>query len=350
MMFDIGSTTIGGENTVVIAEAGVNHLGRLDYAEELIKSAARAGADIIKFQTYKASKLTTQNAPRFWSWEGERDESGSQFDSYSLLDSFEREQYQQLIQMCNENGIEFMSTPFDVDSADMLVEIGMKGFKVASCDLTNLPFLKHLAAKQLPILLSTGASTVEEIKTAVDVIKQEGNRKICIMQCTLCYPTENKDANLAALKDIERHFPDFVLGLSDHTLGTIIPAASILYGAKVIEKHYTFDKSLPYSADHWLSLDEPELKTLVSQIKVLQEARGNDKKTRLECEMPAFKFARRSIVATADIPEGALIEAGMLDMKRPGTGLPAVYLDRVIGRRARRDIKFDDILSLDDVD
>ena len=179
MMFDIGSTTIGGENTVVIAEAG-KPPRRLDYAEELIKSAARAGADIIKFQTYKASKLTTQNAPRFWSWEGERDKFGSQFDSYSLLDSFGREQYQQLIQMCNENGIEFMSTPFDVDSADMLVEIGMKGFKVASCDLTNLPFLKHLAAKQLPILLSTGASTVEEIKTAVDVIKQEGIAKFAL--------------------------------------------------------------------------------------------------------------------------------------------------------------------------
>ena len=140
MKLDIGSVTIGGDRTVVIAEAGVNHLGRLDYAEKLIKSAARAGADIIKFQTYKASKLTTQNAPRFWSWSGERDGAGSQFDSYSVLDSFEREQYQQLIQMCSANGIEFMSTPFDAESADMLVEIGMQGFKIASCDLTNFPF------------------------------------------------------------------------------------------------------------------------------------------------------------------------------------------------------------------
>ena len=349
MEFKIGNVSFGRDRTVVIAEAGVNHLGRLDYAEELIKTAARAGADIIKFQTYKAAKLTTQKAPRFWDWEGEEESSGSQFDSYAALDSFEREQYVQLIEMCRKYGIEFLSTPFDNEAVDMLVDIGMRGFKIASCDLTNLPFLQYVAKKKLPILLSTGAADIEEIRKAVEVIEAEGNADICIMQCTLCYPTENKDANLAAINDIRNNFPKYVMGLSDHTLGTIVPAASVLYGVKAIEKHYTFDKTLPYSADHWLSLNEEELALMIKQIRALEVAQGEGKKVRLECELSAYKYARRSIAAIADIPEGAEITREMLDMKRPGTGLSSEYLDRIVGRKARRDIKFDDLLSMEDI-
>ena len=350
MQFKIGNVEIGDTKTVVIAEAGVNHLGRMDYAEELIKSAARAGADIIKFQTYKASKLTTQNAPRFWSWEGEQKEDGSQFDSYSILDSFEREQYEQLIQICNANRIEFLSTPFDNSAVDMLVDIGMQGFKIASCDLTNLPFLKYVGSKSLPVLLSTGAATINEIRRAVDVIENEGNSNICIMHCTLCYPTEDKDANLTAINDIISIFPKYVIGLSDHTLGTIVPAASVLYGVKVIEKHYTFDKTLPDSADHWLSLDESELATLVSQVRSLEKAKGIGKKIRLDCELPAYKYARRSIAAVTKIPKGKIIESSMLEMKRPGTGLSSDYLDRIIGRKAKKDIQFDELISLESIE
>ncbi len=348
--FRIGKVAFSDARTVIIAEAGVNHLGRIDYAERLIETAARAGADIVKFQTYKAERLATRDAPRFWDWEGEEKRDGSQFDSYAKLDSFEREQYEELIRLCEHHGVEFLSTPFDEEGADMLVEIGMKGFKIASCDLNNLPFLRHIAKKGLPILLSTGAADIADIRAAIDAIEAEGNRQIAILHCTLCYPTEPEDSNLSALNDIAAHFPDYLLGLSDHTLGTIVPAASVLYGARVIEKHYTFDKTLPLSADHWLSLDEKELAELVAQVRTLEAAIGHGKKERLDCEMPAYKYARRSVVAAVDIPAGATLSRDMLAIKRPGTGLPPVFIDRLLGRRTRRAIAADTLLRLEDLD
>jgi sialic acid synthase SpsE len=349
MEFNIGKVTIGGPKTVIIAEAGVNHLGRMDYAEELIKTAARAGADIIKFQTYKAEKLALKTAPRFWNWDGEEKKDGSQFDSYSKLDSFERNQYEKLIELCDKYDIEFLSTPFDKEAVDMLVSIGMKGFKIASCDINNLPFISYIASKNLPILLSTGAAEINEIRRAVEVINKQGNNKICIMHCTLCYPTEPKDANLTAINDILKHFPEYVPGLSDHTLGTIIPAASVVLGAKVIEKHYTFDKTLPYSADHWLSLNEEELSELVEQVRILEQATGIGKKVRLDCEMPAFKYARRSIVTTKEIIVGETIREEHLSLKRPGTGLAPEMLYEIVGKKAKRTIPADSILSFEDI-
>ncbi len=348
--FSIGDVHFGDDRTVIVAEAGVNHLGRLDYAEELVKTAARAGADIVKFQTYKAEKLTTKAAPRFWDWEGERDAEGSQYDSYSVLDSFEEEQYRDLMRMCEKYEIEFMSTPFDNDAVDMLVEIGVRGFKLASCDLNNLPFLRHVAAKQLPILLSTGAGTIEEIRTAVDTINGQGNHDVCIMHCTLCYPTEPQDANLTALQHIGREFPDHLLGLSDHTLGTIVPAASILYGARVIEKHYTFDKTLPDSADHWLSLDEEALNRLVTDVRELEAALGHGVKETLDCEQRTRANARRSVVAARPIAAGQVLTEADLALKRPGTGLPPATVDDLFGRTATRDLETDALLSMDDVD
>jgi N,N'-diacetyllegionaminate synthase len=350
MGFSIGRVAFDGSHTVVIAEAGVNHLGRMDYAEELIMTAARAGADMIKFQTYTADKLTTRNAPRFWSWEGEEVSDGSQFDSYSQLDSFGLDQYRQLKALCDRYDIEFLSTPFDNEAVDLLVEVGAQGFKVASCDLNNLPFLDYMARRGLPMLISTGAAEIDEIRRAVGVIEATGNRDICIMHCTLCYPTEPKDANLSALQDIGNCFPGYLLGLSDHTLGTTVPAASVLYGARVIEKHYTFDKTLPLSADHWLSLDETQLKQLVDDVRILEKAVGVGKKVRLECEMPAFQFARRSVVASTGISKGTVFSTDNLGLKRPGTGLPPEFIDRFIGRRAATDIDVDTLLSMEHVE
>jgi sialic acid synthase SpsE len=349
MEFKIGNVNFGGDKTVVIAEAGVNHLGRMDYAEELIKTAARAGADIVKFQTYKAKNLTTIDAPRFWNWEGEHEKNGSQFDSYSMLDSFEEKEYKNLIDLCKKYNIEFMSTPFDEGAVDMLVDIGMKGFKIASCDLNNYPFLKYIARKKLPMLISTGASTINEIKKAVDVIENEGNSNIGIMHCTLCYPTEPKDSNLLAINDIKQKFPKYLIGLSDHTLGTIVPAASILLGVGFVEKHYTFDKKLPDSADHWLSLNEEELSAMIKNIRILEVAKGTGEKIVLDCEMPAHNFARRSIVATENIQKGTVITESMIAMKRPGTGLAPEFKDRVIGSVAKKLIKIDSLIDILDI-
>lgn len=349
MAFDIGRVTFDGTHTIIIAEAGVNHIGRMDYAEELIKTAARAGADMIKFQTYKADKLTTRDAPRFWNWEGEEEQDGSQFDSYALLDSFGKEQYGEMMALCDKYDIGFLSTPFDNESVDLLVDIGCRGFKIASCDLNNLPFLRYVAGTGLPMLLSTGAATIVEIAKAIEVVESTGNKNICIMHCTLCYPTDPKDSNLSALQDIAENFPGYLLGLSDHTLGTIVPAASVIYGARVIEKHYTFDKTLPHSADHWLSLDEKQLAQLVADVRVLETAIGGGKKIRLDCETPAWKFARRSVVAARSIKAGTVLSEDDIALKRPGTGLAPEYFDRLLGKSATRDLAEDDFFQLDDV-
>ncbi len=346
--FTIGNVNFTSDKTVVIAEAGVNHLGRMDYAEELIKTAARAGADIVKFQTYKAENLTTKSAPRFWDWDGEHDSEGSQFDSYSLLDSFEEDQYRDLYSLCEKYEVEFLSTPFDNDAADMLVSVGAKGFKMASCDITNIPFLRHVASKGLPMLLSTGAATIDEIRTAVDEITAAGTDDICIMHCTLCYPTDPADANLTALHHIAKEFPNELLGLSDHTLGTIVPAASVLYGVRVIEKHYTFDKTLPDSADHWLSLNEEELQSMVEDVRTLEKSLGDGVKKTLDCEQLTRSNARRSVVSAIDIEPGTILSEQHLTLKRPGTGLPpAMYYD-LLGKTTVRSVQADTLLTLDD--
>jgi sialic acid synthase SpsE len=347
MKFKIGNVEFGGNKTIVIAEAGVNHLGRLDYAEKLIKSAKIAGADIIKFQTYKASKLTTKKAPRFWSWEGERDKNGSQYDSYSILDKFGEDQYSELIRICKDYKIEFMSTPFDTESALMLVKLGMKGFKIASCDITNLPLLEKIGEFRLPVLLSTGAANIFEIEKAVETLEKKNCKQIGIMQCTLCYPTKPQDANLLAIKTLDNHFKNYLIGFSDHTLGNVIPSASILMGVKFIEKHFTFDKSLPDSADHWLSLDEQELKEMVKNLRTLEEAIGSPVKEKKNCEDLTFKYARRSLVANTNISKGERIKKKHITAKRPGTGLSPVSIDLLIGKVANRDIQEDTILEID---
>ena len=348
-MFRIGKIEFKKNKTVIIAEAGVNHNGKLKFGKRLIDEAKKAGADIIKFQTYKAKKLTTKSAPRFWNWQGELKKNGTQYDSYSNLDSFNKNEYRQLINYCKKKKIEFLSTPFDEESANMLVEIGIKGFKVASSDITNHPFLEFLAKKKLPILLSSGASTINEIKEAVRVINKNGNEKILIMQCTLCYPTKPQDANLLAINDIKRNFPKYLVGLSDHTLGIEIASASVLYGVSAIEKHFTFNKKLLKSADHWLSIDPRELKKLVENVRTINLSMGNGKKIALKCENKARKFARRSIVANKKIAKGEVLTKNKICFRRPGTGISPSLLKKVLGKRAKKEITYDKLITFKDL-
>ncbi len=345
MDFRIGKVCFSDNNVVVLAEAGVNHLGKLEYAEKLIKAASKAGADIIKFQTYKAEKLTTKNASRFWSWKGEEKKGGSQFDSYSELDSFGYKEYNILKKMCDTYKIEFLSTPFDEESADILQKVGVKGFKIASCDITNFPLIEHISKKKLPILLSTGASNIREINKAVRLIEKYTN-KICIMHCTLCYPTEYNDSNLLALQTIKKRFPKYIIGLSDHSLGTIVSSSSVLLGARVIEKHFTIDKTLPKSADHWLSLDPNELERLVRETKIVKQSIGSGIKQCLECEEIAKKNARRSIVLAKDMVKGEILKRDYIVLKRPGTGLPSIMIEKVVGRALKKNLMADTILDL----
>lgn len=337
------------QSCLVIAEAGVNHLGRSDYAERLVLAAKAAGADIIKFQTYKAEKLTTKHAQRFWSWTGEINPQGNQMDSYSRLDKFSREQYEMVVEVCKREDIEFMSTPFDIEAVELLESLGVKYYKIASCDITNRQLLAEVAKTKKPILLSTGASDITEIKRAHDFLLDSGTNEICIMHCTLCYPTENRDANLGALMHLKKEFPNTLLGFSDHTLSTRTPSIAVALGAKIIEKHFTFDKSLPLSADHWLSVDEVGMKELVSQIREVEEMIGSGKKTVLECEVPARTNARRSLVPNRVINEGDKILEQDLIAKRPGTGIEPFEIEKVVGRRAKRPLEPDELFTLQDL-
>ncbi len=344
----IGKRTVGdGHPAYVIAEAGVNHNGSLARAKDLIKKAAQSGADAIKFQTYKADKLVTKAAPRFWDWAGEKKKKGTQHDSYSLLDGFPMAYYPTLIKECKKHGIEFLSTPFDEESADALVKFGMKAIKVSSSDVTNLPFLTHLAKHKLPILLSVGASTMGEIEEAVRTIEQAGNTQILIMQCTLIYPTPFEHAHIRVIPTLARVFPQYPIGLSDHTLGTHIPPAAVALGATLIEKHYTVDKKLGVSADHWLSVDPKDLKEMIEAIRHVELALGSNRKVVLAAEKHTYLYDKRSVVSARPIKKGQKITKDMLTHKRPGTGIRPKFRDIVVGRIARQDIPADTTLTWD---
>ena len=225
----------------------------------------------------------------------------------------------------------------------------MDVIKIPSGEINNIFLLKKATQSKKPILLSTGASNLLEIEKAILTLEKNGAKKIGIMQCTLCYPTEPKDANLNAIKTIKKKFQNYLIGFSDHTLGGIIASSSILYGVKFIEKHYTFDKSLPDSADHWLSLDEKELANLVNNLRTLELALGSNKKEKKECENSTFKYARRSVVSLTDIKKGSKIEAKDISCKRPGTGIPPSRYNEVIGSVAKKFIEKDIVITEKDI-
>jgi sialic acid synthase SpsE len=344
-MSDLWEKLKNSGKAYIIAEAGVNHLGSLVLGERLIKEAKAAGADAIKFQSYKAENLTTKDAPRFWDWEGEVKKSGSQYDSYAILDSFGYEEHKELKKLCDKYNIDFLSTPFDNDAADYLETLGMIAYKIASCDLTNHPFIKHIAQKGKLVFLATGASTIEEIHEAVAVIESTGNKEIVIMHCTLCYPTREKDANLNAITHLQKEFPQYVMGLSDHTMNLLTSTVARALGAIAIEKHYTVDKTLDKSADHWLSIDPGELKALIQQVRTCETLLGAKEKHVAECEVRARNYARRSIVLAKRMKKGSALQESSLLFKRPGTGIPPKMINQVIGKKIKLDLDKDTVLG-----
>ena len=242
-----------------------------------------------------------------------------------------------------------MSTPFDADAAQMLNDIGSPGFKIASGDITNVPLLRCVGSFRKPVFLSTGASALHEIQYAKDILTKSGCPEVCIMHCTLCYPTRAENANLSALLDLRDYFPNSVLGLSDHTIGSFIPALSVMYGCSVIEKHFTVDKTLPDSADPWLSIDPVELEDLIHNLSIAQKAKGSGKKGVLNCEELTRANARRSLVVNGTINKGETFTTKNVTTKRPGSGISAVYYDHIMGLTATNDLSDDKIISPDDV-
>ncbi len=342
---EIGGVRVGEDHPpFLIAEAGVNHEGDMATAKRMIDLAARNGAQAIKFQTYKAEKLAVADSPAYW------DTDKTQRDFFKSYDRFWKEEYFELAEHAKKRGIIFLSTPFDEEAVDFLDEV-VPAFKIASADITNLPFLRYVARKGKPVILSTGAATIEEIRRAVLTIESEGNDKIALMHCVLSYPTPHELANLRMIQGLKEAFPHLVVGYSDHTVpdaSMILPVAAYLVGARIIEKHYTLDKSLPGN-DHYHAMDPADLERLVQNLRLVQAALGQKDRKLLECELPARTYARRSLVAKVTIRKGETIREEMLTAKRPGTGIPPTDLHMVVGRRAARDIPVDKMLEPDDI-
>jgi len=333
----------------IIAEAGVNHNEQPELALDLIRAAADAGADAIKFQNYSAERLSTRNAPVYWNVPG-AEKVDSQFELFSKLEGLPPETYPIMKTLAEEVGIEFFSSPFSEYDTDFLAEVGVPAFKIASPDITHHPLLRHVARYGKPIILSTGISTLGEIEEAVQVIESEGNKEIVLLHCTSTYPAPMTDANLRMMASIQNAFPDYPVGLSDHTYGLTAPIAATALGCQAIEKHFTLDKSLPDSPDHKFGVDPIELKALVNETRAAWQALGGSVKKPVESEIPAMKYMRRSVVTMVDVPAGTRLTTDMIACKRPGTGISPKYFDQVIGRRVRADIAADEVLSWESLD
>jgi N,N'-diacetyllegionaminate synthase len=341
----IGDRRVGRDAACfVIAEAGVNHNGSAEIACRLADVARAAGADAVKFQTFKADKLATIRAPKA-AYQMETTSSGeSQFDMLRALELSDAA-HQQILAHCQRSGILFLSSPFDEDSADMLDGLGVPAFKISSGELTNLTFLAHVAQKSKPIILSTGMSRLSEVEQAVSTIRLAGNTDVILLQCVTNYPAAPADVNLRAMATMAEAF-QVPVGYSDHTLGNEVAFAAVALGACVVEKHFTLDRNQP-GPDHKASIEPEELAALIRGIRTVEAALGTGRKEPASSEAATAAVARRSLVAAATIPSGAILTDALVTVRRPGTGLSPSLRGQVVGRRARVVIPEGTIISID---
>lgn len=326
----------------MIAEAGVNHEGSIELAKRLIDEAAEGGAHAIKFQTYKADTIASKDSPYYW--DITKEPTRSQHELFKKYDKFWKKEYEELKVYCDKAGVEFMSTPFDAESAKFLNEL-MPVFKISSSDITNFPFIELQCSFGKPIILSTGASHLWEVQEAVSIIEKH-NLPLILMHCVLNYPTPNENAHLGMIWDLKKKFPQHITGYSDHTLPQEMEVVhtSVLLGAAVIEKHFTHDKTLPGN-DHYHAMDKNDLKTFWKRWEFTEKTLGGFKLTALEAEEPARKNARRSLVALKNIPSGKVIEESDLTWKRPAHGISPKFMNELIGKKSSREIFEDEVLK-----
>ena len=332
--------------TLIIAEAGVNHNGDLKLARKLIATAADCGADLVKFQSFKASKLVTSCAPKAeYQKNNTNDPDESQLDMVRKLELSEQD-HNELVKECSRCGIDFLSTAFDSSSFDLLMGLGVNLVKIPSGEITNLPYLRYVARLGKPLLLSTGMSTLGEIEAAIDVIETAGTRRadITVLHCTTEYPTPMEEVNLKAMLNIGNSF-GVNFGYSDHTSGIEVAIAAVAMGANVIEKHFTLDKNLP-GPDHRASLEPAELSAMISGIRNIELALGDGIKRPTVSEKKNSLVARRSLVAARDIQAGELFDEKNIIAKRPAHGVSPMRWDEVIGCVAHRDFASDEPISL----
>jgi N-acetylneuraminate synthase len=338
-------------STFIIAEAGVNHNGRDDLAYALVDAAVAAGADAIKFQTFSAAKVVQKSAAKA-AYQKDVTGEGSQFEMLSKLE-MSHDLHRGLMAYCEDKGIEFMSTPFDTDSADFLKAEGMKRIKIPSGEITNVVFLRHLAGLGLPMIVSTGMATLDEIHEAVATLRAHwpgpgpADEALCVLHCTSNYPTAPENVNLRAMATIAGA-TCLPVGYSDHTLGIAVCTAAVAMGARVLEKHFTLDRTME-GPDHKASLEPDELAAMIAQVRVVEAALGSAEKAPTESEQEMRILARRSIAAARDLAPGTVLTDADLVLLRPATGIAPRDYDSVIGRRVTRPVAGGDTLTWDDL-
>jgi N-acetylneuraminate synthase len=329
----------------IIAEIGVNHGGSMEQAKKLIELAKQGGADAAKFQSYKADTLASKHSPSYW--DTNKEPTRSQHELFKKYDNFNAEDYIELAEYSKKIGIDFLSTPFDDASIEFLDPI-MPFFKIASADLTNLPFLRKIASKGKPVVLSTGASTLGEIDIALETLEKAGCKNIALLHCILNYPTPNAQANLKMITGLKRAYPNYLIGYSDHTLPdeSMIPLLTAhLLGAVILEKHFTHDKTL-VGNDHYHAMDVIDLSRFIEISNRTHILLGeSDHKQPISTESISRQNARRSIVVKSDLKVGHIITPNDITYKRPGTGISPLYWDEVIGMKLTQNVFADDILK-----
>jgi len=330
--------------TYIIAEAGVNHNGNIEMAYRLIDEGIKAGADCVKFQTFRAENLVTKQAPKAKYQLKVTDKNESQFEMLKSLE-LNYSEYEGLINHCKNSKIDFMSTPYSFEDIDFLNNLGVNCFKIASGQLTELPFLKYVAKTNKKIILSTGMSNLSQIYKATEVIKTNSNGKLIILQCTTNYPSNIEDTNLNCMRTI-REACEVEVGYSDHVIGNHASFAAVALGATVIEKHFTLDKSMP-GPDHSCSSNPEELKDLIYGIREIEKSLGSKSKKPTKIEIINAKGMKRSLVTKVNIKKGEMITEGHITFKRPSGGLDVNYYDLILNKRASKDISKDTQLNFD---
>jgi N,N'-diacetyllegionaminate synthase len=323
------------ERVFIIAEAGVNHNGSLILARKLVEEAARAGADAVKFQTFRAETLVSPETPKAAYQQQTTDAEESQFDMIRRLE-LSPAAHRELIEHCRKMGIQFLSSAFDLDSIDLLAELGLEIFKIPSGEITNLPYLLKVGNLRKPTILSTGMATMAEIAAAIKVLEEAGVGRdmLTVLHCNTEYPTPMDDVNLRAMLSIGEEF-GVKVGYSDHTLGGEVSIAAVALGASVIEKHFSLDSTLP-GPDHRASLEPAGLQEMVTAIRHIEVALGDGIKRPSASERKNLPFVRKAIVAARDITEGETFDEASLTVKRPAKGLNPMLWDEIIGQRAKR--------------
>ncbi|MFJ9450912.1 N-acetylneuraminate synthase [Herbaspirillum sp. NPDC101397] len=331
--------------TLIIAEAGVNHNGDIHMAKRLVDVAAAAGADLVKFQTFSATRLTTRSAAQADYQVQNTGVKESQYEMLARLELSETD-HRVLIEHCKNRGIGFFSTGFDIESVDLLVSLGQDFFKIPSGEISNLPYLRHIGRFGKKVILSTGMSTMADIESAISVLENAGTTRslITVLHCTTEYPAPMHEVNLRAMASIQSAF-GVAVGYSDHTVGIEVATAAVALGASVIEKHFTLDKNLP-GPDHKASLEPTELKAMVDAIRHIEYALGDGIKRLTPIEVQNRKVVRKSLVAGRIIRSGEIFTSDNLVAKRPGSGISPMSWDDVIGRVAKRDFSADELIEL----